>query len=112
MNLLTELWIPVRRRNSSRVWIAPHQISDPDIVAFDASRADFNGALAQFAIGLLQTTTPMDSPVAWRQLFASPPDEVTLQSWFAPVTAAFEFDGDGARFMQDLSLKVDEGAVN
>jgi len=112
MNLLNEPWLPVRRRDGSREWIAPHQISDPDIVAFDADRPDFNGALAQFAIGLLQTTTPVDSPSMWRQLLASPPDKATLISWFAPVGAAFEFDGEGARFMQDRSLKADEGAVN
>lgn len=112
MNLLNAPWMPVRRRDGSREWIAPHQISNPDIVAFDADRPDFNGALAQFAIGLLQTTTPMDSPNAWKQMFANPPDAVTLKSWFAPVTAAFEFDGDGARFMQDISLKADEGVVN
>lgn len=104
MNLLNDPWMPVRRRDGSRVLIAPYQISDPEIIAFDADRPDFNGALAQFAIGLLQTTTPMDSPIVWRQLFASPPDAVTLQGWFAPVTNAFEFDGDGVRFMQDRTL--------
>ena len=104
MNLLQEPWLPVRRRDGSREWIAPDRLSDPDIVAFDAARPDFNGALAQFAIGLLQTTTPMDSPIAWKQLFASPPDARTLNNWFAPVATAFEFDGDGARFMQDRTL--------
>lgn len=109
MNLLHKPWLPVRRRDGSREWIAPDRLSDPDIVGFDADRADFNGALAQFAIGLLQTTTPMDSPIVWKQLFANPPDAVTLKSWFAPVTAAFEFDGDGARFMQDTGLKNGSG---
>ena len=112
MNLLHEPWLPVRRRDGTREWIAPDRLSDPDNVGFDADRSDFNGALAQFAIGLLQTTTLMDSPIAWKQLFANPPDAATLNNWFAPVTAAFEFDGDGARFMQDFSLKPDEGTVN
>lgn len=112
MNLLNEPWIPVRRRDGRRGWVAPHEISDPEIVAFDADRPDFNGALAQFAIGLLQTTTPMDSPIVWRQLFTSPPAAATLQGWFALVAAAFEFDSPGARFMQDRSLKADEGTVN
>ena len=112
MNLLHEPWLPVRRRDGSREWIAPDRLSDPDIVAYDAARPDFNGALAQFAIGLLQTTTPMDSPIVWKQLFANPPNVATLNNWFAPVAAAFAFDGDGARFMQDFSLTPDEGAVN
>ena len=104
MNLLHEPWLPVRGRDGSREWIASDRLSDPDIVAFDADRPDFNGALAQFAIGLLQTTTPMDSPIVWKQLFANPPDAATLNNWFAPVAAAFELDGDGARFMQDRTL--------
>jgi len=112
MNLLNEPWMPVRRRDGSLKWIAPHQISDPDIVAFDADRPDFNGALAQFSIGLLQTLTPVDSPIVWKQLFANPPDAAMLESWFTPAAAAFEFDGKGARFMQDRSLKSDEGTVN
>lgn len=112
MNLLHEPWLPVRRRDGSREWVSADHLSDPDIVAFDADRPDFNGALAQFAIGLLQTTTPMDSPIAWKQLFANPPDSDTLRGWFASVAAAFEFDGEGARFMQDFSLKPDEGTVN
>ena len=89
MNLLHEPWLPVRRRDGSREWIAPDRLSDPDIVAFDAARPDFNGALAQFAIGLLQTTTPMDSPIVWKQLFTTPPDAATLNNWFAPVAAVF-----------------------
>lgn len=109
MNLLHEPWLPVRRRDGSREWIAPDRLSGPNIVAFDAARPDFNGTLAQFAIGLLQTTTPMDSPIVWKQLFANPPDAATLETWFAPVAAAFEFDGEGARFMQDRSLKPVDG---
>lgn len=112
MNLLDAPWIPVRDRNGNRHWIAPDGLSDPDFVAFDADRADFNGALAQFAIGLLQTTTPVDSPMAWRTLFRQPPDADTLRAWFDPVAAAFEFDGDGARFMQDFDLGSQGVAVN
>ncbi|MCC6852799.1 MAG: type I-E CRISPR-associated protein Cse1/CasA, partial [Rubrivivax sp.] len=76
--------------------------------AFDADRPDFNGALAQFAIGLLQTTTPVDSPIEWRRCFNNPPSGDTLRQWFAPVTEAFVFDGDGPRFMQDLTLRSDD----
>ena len=111
MLLLAEKWLPVRYRDGSRSWITPNQLADPDIVAFDADRADFNGALAQFAIGLLQTATPVDDPIVWRRLFDRPPDIATLTQWFAPIAAAFEFDGDGARFMQDFSLRSGAGAT-
>ena len=109
MNLLEESWMPVRLHGGGREWIAPHQLSDPRIAAFDAPRADFNGALAQFAIGLLQTATPVDSPIAWRRLFNTPPDAASLSEWFAPHGRAFEFDGNGARFMQDFDLRAVDG---
>ena len=111
MSLVIEKWLPVRYKNGGRSWIPPTQLADPDIVAFAADRADFNGALAQFAIGLLQTATPVDDLVSWRRLFESPPDAETLREWFSPIEAAFQFDGNGSRFMQDFSLKTGEGAT-
>lgn len=109
MNLLEEPWMPVRLHGGGREWVSPRQLSDPRLAAFDADRADFNGALAQFAIGLLQTTAAVDSVFAWRQLLQRPPDAATLQAWFAPQAAAFELTGDGARFMQDLDLRPTDG---
>lgn len=112
MNLLQDAWIPVRRHSGQRDWIAPPQLSDPDIVAFAADRPDFNGALAQFAIGLLQSTTPVDSASEWRRLLTTPPAGQELSAWFAPVAEAFLFEGDGPRFMQDLTLRADEATLN
>lgn len=106
MNLLDESWIPVHRKSGVQDWIAPWQIGEPDIVALDARRPDFNGTLVQFLIGLVQTTTPMNSHAEWQQWYDAPPSSETLKSWFAPVANAFEFDGDGARFMQDFSLRT------
>jgi len=110
VNLLTAPWMPVRSREGRREWIAPSQLASPDFVAFDADRADFNGALAQFAIGLLQTTAPVAKSSQWRALFKEPPPADTLARWFAPVSQAFEFDGEGARFMQDFSLKPQDAS--
>lgn len=110
MNLLEEAWMPVRLHDGSREWRSPRQLSDARLAAFDADRADFNGALAQFAIGLLQTSSPVDNVIGWRELLKSPPDETTLQAWFEPHAAAFEFDGEGARFMQDFDLRANDGA--
>ena len=108
MNLLSDTWMPVRLRHGMREWISPERLSDPDVVAFDADRPDFNGALAQFAIGLLQSATPVNSASEWRQGFKAPPSAAVLHEWFAPIEAAFVFDGDGARFMQDRSLLAEE----
>ncbi|MCO6428713.1 type I-E CRISPR-associated protein Cse1/CasA [Nitrosomonas communis] len=104
MNLLDEAWIPVRRKDGVQDWIAPCQIGEPDIVALDARRPDFNGALVQFLIGLVQTTTPMNSHAEWQQWYDEPPSAEVLKHWFTPIESAFVFDGDGARFMQDYSL--------
>ena len=106
MNLLDEAWIPVHRKSGVQNWIAPWQIGGPDIVALDARRPDFNGALAQFLIGLVQTTTPMNSHTEWQQWYDAPPSSETLKSWFAPIANTLEFDGNGARFMQDFSLRT------
>lgn len=107
MNLLDEKWIPVRRNNGQQDWISPCQISEPDIVELDARRADFNGAIIQFLIGLVQTTTPMDSEMEWAQWNKNPPSAEVLSKWFEPVLDAFVFDGDGARFMQDFELRTE-----
>jgi CRISPR system Cascade subunit CasA len=104
MSLLTEPWMPVRTRAGERRWISPEQLSDPEVLAFDADRADFNGALAQFAIGLLATFVPVQDTFAWRALFKTPPPRTDLHTWFQPGVDAFVYDGDGARFMQDRVL--------
>lgn len=110
MNLLEEKWLPVRRSTGQVDWIAPHQITEPDIVSFAANRADFNGALAQLMIGLLQTTTPVDDEDDWEGLLDTPPTTEILQEWFAPIAEAFVLNGDGARFMQDFNLTASDGA--
>lgn len=108
-----DAWLPVRRVSTrARDWITPHQLSDPDVLAFDADRPDFNGALAQFAIGLLQTVSPVNGLIEWARYFKAPPPEDELKRWFEPVAAAFLFDGDGARFMQDRTLRPEDGAIN
>ena len=60
MNLISECWIPVRRADGSRQRITPWQltdgVSDNPILAVASPRPDFDGALTQFFIGLLQTT--------------------------------------------------------
>ncbi|WP_375183905.1 type I-E CRISPR-associated protein Cse1/CasA [Aquabacterium sp.] len=106
-SLLTAAWWPVRMRDGSRRWIAPDEMSDPDIVSFDADRPDFNGALSQMAIALLTTFAPLKNEREWKAWFNSPPDRVTLRAWWASKDDLFAFDGPGARFMQDLTLATE-----
>lgn len=109
MNLLEEPWIPVRRASGKRLWIAPHEITDgiehDPIVALDAARPDFNGALIQFLIGLVQTAWARAGKNFEREtMLWEPPSPAFLKESFAPLKEAFELDGDGPRFMQDRTL--------
>jgi len=109
-NLIHENWIPVRREDGARVLIAPWQITEKlnPVMALDAPRADFNGALIQFLIGLVQTTTAPKDDRAWRAGLTQPPEPDRLSEAFQSVSAAFDLDGAGARFMQEATLKDGE----
>lgn len=112
MNLMTSTWIPVRR-HSGPDWIAPWQLTDGDdpVLDFDAARPDFNAALWQFCIGLLATLmSPADETERRQHLNAPPPPEI-LKALFEKYAYAFELDGDGPRFMQDLDARMG-GAVS
>ena len=114
MNLLEDRWIPIRRASGQRERIAPHEITDcidtDPVVALDAPRPDFNGALIQFLIGLVQSAW-VRADRFWEldDMLWSPPTPQTLEALFAPLKEAFELDGDGPRFMQDLTLAAADG---
>jgi len=105
-NLIDEQWIPVMRRDGSKDKIAPHEVtkgfSDNPVVAIDAPRPDFNGALVQFLIGLIQTVAAPMNGSEWRKKLAEPPSPDELKAAFASVHHAFELGGDKSRFMQDF----------
>ena len=75
MNLITDAWIPVRHKNGKVNRIAPWQITEGEgvITVLASPRPDFNGALIQFLIGLLQTTFAPKNPREWRKWFQQPP---------------------------------------
>jgi len=109
MNLIHDQWIPVRRRNGEIVRITPWRITEgngEEYTELAAPRPDFNGALIQFLIGLLQTACPPDNIGKWRKWLKEPPSPEELRKSFEPYVTAFELNGDGPRFMQDLTLKV------
>lgn len=111
-NLIDIQWIPVRRKDGTRQIIAPwHITSDYEsnpIVAIDAPRPDFNGALIQFFIGLVQTTMAPKNDKEWRNGLIIPLSMDELKINFSKVANAFNIDGDGPRFMQDFELKNGE----
>ena len=108
IHLLHDAWIPVVRKNGDSGLIAPHQItSDYDtnpVIELNASRPDFNGALIQFLIGLVQTACPPESDKEWiDRLDKAIPSDV-LKEQFRQIQDAFSLDGKGPRFMQDISI--------
>lgn len=103
-NLLTSPWIPIQRSNGKQELIAPWQITEADIVSISSPRVDFDGALIQFLIGLLQTAmTPKDEK-EWGELLEQPPAPEKLKEHFSKVAHAFEVKGDNPRFMQDFEV--------
>lgn len=105
-NLIDEAWIPVKRRDGAELKIAPWQVTDGfaenPIVLLNAPRPDFNGALIQFLIGLVQTVAAPADRIEWKKKLYQPlpPDE--LKNLFSSVKHAFNLGGDGPRFMQDF----------
>jgi CRISPR system Cascade subunit CasA len=112
MNLLFDPWIPLRRRSGAVETVLPWQITDrheeDPFTGFASVRPDFDGALAQFLIGLLQTALAPERGREWRQRFDSPPSPEFLREAFQPLAFAFELFGDGPRFLQDLTLEADD----
>jgi CRISPR system Cascade subunit CasA len=88
-------------------WEVTTRYSDDPVVALSAPRPDFNGALIQFLIGLLQTACAPDSPRTWREWLRDPPTPEDLYAKFQPIAYAFELDNDGLRFMQDRKLVLE-----
>lgn len=102
VNLLNDPWLPFRTKEGAIDYRPPSAVADPDIVDLALPRADFQGAAYQFLIGLLQTALPPQDHGDWLDRFIEPPDIDELEAAFAPFASAFELDGDGPRFMQDL----------
>jgi len=106
-NLIDKPWIPVRRRSGATDWIAPWQITETDDppMFVDSARPDFDAALTEFLIGLLQTTIGPEDTRAWRKLYRHPPAPSELEDAFLDVRDAFDLFGSGARFLQDASVR-------
>ncbi len=114
-NLIFDSWIPARRASGRLVRIAPWQLTETEdpVLALAAPRPDFNGALVQYLIGLLQTAAAPADNEAWADWLESPPSPETLRARFSPFAGAFELDGDGPRFMQDFeALEGERKAID
>lgn len=107
MNLIADPWIPVRCRSGGHRFISPLDLADGDDppIELAALRPDFNGALAQMLVGLLQWFAP-DSEADWRGvLHGRRPFELERLRELVP---HFDFDSGERRFMQDMDFAAAE----
>jgi CRISPR system Cascade subunit CasA len=112
MNLINEPWIPIRRKSGKHELISPWQLTETDdpVIELDAPRPDFNGALMQFLIGLLQTTAKPKDQDKWLDWLEQPQAPEELKGCFAQYADAFELQNENGSFMQDFDSL--ESALN
>lgn len=110
LNLIRDRWIPVIARSVKtgllkRRTISPSELTldlqtDP-VVEIDWPRADLRAATLEFLIGLLTTAVMPEGNDDWRRWWNEPPTPEELAARLALYAVAFDFDGDGPRFLQD-----------
>ncbi|MCI5151221.1 MAG: type I-E CRISPR-associated protein Cse1/CasA, partial [Candidatus Electrothrix sp. MAN1_4] len=108
MNLINDQWLSVYRRSGTAARIAPWQlteaIQDDPVEKLNALRPDFNGALVQFCIGLVQTAFAPKNDREWMALYRTPPEPQVVQEAMQLYQHAFQADGDGPCFLQDFDM--------
>ncbi|APG43382.1 hypothetical protein A6070_04030 [Syntrophotalea acetylenica] len=105
MNLIEDAWLPVLREEGPDK-IAPWQIVETTnpVLEITAPRPDFQGALYQFLIGLLQTCFAPEDHDEWLEYWDEMPTVDQLRGCFQKVSSAFELENpDGPAFMQDFN---------
>ncbi len=110
MNLLTDHWIPVRRKGSETVeLIRPYEVvdrlQDNPVVAIESPRKDFSGALIQFLIGFIQTIMTPEDELEWVETFLNPPTTDEIQKRMEPLIPLFDLNSTEVRFMQETGME-------
>lgn len=111
MNLLTDPFFPIQRADGQRDLLTFTQLITETVnppTAFAAPRPDFDGALLQLGIGLLQTLMAPKDHQTWARWMQQPPDVPTVEAAIAPHIPHFQCTHDGPSFMQDLNLHREE----
>ena len=109
LNLITDRWIPVIRKDGARATIAPHEIASGLFERPDWPRPDFNIACLEFLIGLVYLAAPPQDVEDWEERRVSDPER--LRRALLPFADAFNMTGPKPLFMQDLDdLGADDPA--
>jgi CRISPR system Cascade subunit CasA len=106
-DLRTETWLPFTRLSGVVEWGPPDLIVDAistdPVVTLAAPRPDFDGALAEFLIGLFAAAFGLHDEDDWRTLWRNPPSREELRAALMTLPPAFDLDADGPRFLQDFA---------
>lgn len=117
-DLRFESWIPFRRGSGDVHWGAPSLLTDGisrnPVVGLAAPRPDFEAALLEFLIGLLTVAYAraglLKNERAWLEIWREAPAPSELSRLFEALPPAFDLDGAGPRFLQDMSSADFESA--
>lgn len=101
LNLIEDPWIAVRCRDGSRRTIAPWQMAEPDVVAPDWHRPDFDIACLELLIGLVYLADPPADVTDWKRRRSA--DPARLRERLATFAPAFNLLGEGPCFLQDFA---------
>lgn len=101
LNLIEDPWIAVRCRDGSRRTIAPWQMAEPDVVAPDWHRPDFDIACLELLIGLVYLADPPADVTEWKRRRSA--DPARLRERLATFAPAFNLLGEGPCFLQDFA---------
>lgn len=110
LNLISDAWIPVRRKDGTRTVIAPWQMADDSLDFPDWPRPDLNIACLELLIGLVFLADPPAGVRDWRG--RQTPDPARLRERLAPFAPAFELMGEGPQFCQDVEAIESGGEPN
>lgn len=104
-SLLTDPWIPVRAKSGVARMVRIAELVDPTDPPLElgCSRPDFNGALAQFLVGVFQLAAPPRNDQQWSATLRQSPSVAEVDAVLAPLAGAFTLEGD-TPFMQDAAL--------
>ncbi len=111
MNLITTAWIPVIYQDGTKGLIAPWKITETEnpVIEINAPRADFQGGLYQFLIGLLQTGFAPEDEDQWLEYWEETPSINELQESLGKLAFAFNLDNsEDVAFLQDYDLPEGE----
>ncbi len=110
LNLISDPWIPVRFRDGSTNTIAPHQITESDILAPDWPRADLNLACYELLIGLVFLADPPRDLSDWRT--RRKPSSDALKRSLESYAPAFSLGGAHPFLQEKLETNKPPGQVD